>query len=317
MVRVKSPRKAKKKQRLRVKAPRMKAPRGRLLDKAALDYATLLADPCNAQIVHPIFPGGDAGFLFRAESFVTLGNGATDTSGFLHWTPGYVNGSSTELLYAVGAFGNTAVTAAALASAPGKGFLTNNARGVRCVAACVKVTFAGSESARSGRVHYGLTQSGMLDAGTTQAPDGVAQALQHYGRTPADTFELIWKPNIGDTEFNDPTEAASAVLKDRKSALTVSWAGLPAAVGLTFHFTAVYEWTPASTMGIGHNALGKARSKNTLDEILDTLIGAGFSFVRNAATVAGTAFGAEMSKRISNVYGLMPAVPHTRQLSFY
>lgn len=278
------------------------------LDGPALEYAKLLMDPCNGKIVPPVFPGGDAGFLFRAESFGSLGLGGTDTAGILHWSPGYVNNNSTELIAVATASGATAGTMATFASSPGRSFLITNAKGVRCIAACLKVTFLGSEAARAGRVHYGVTQASLIDVGVSNVPDQIAQTLQNYTRTPPEAIELFWRPTIADTEFNDPGETASAVIRDRKSALTVTFAGLPASVGLSFHFTAVYEWTPAPNIGVGHNTSGKADSRNTLDDVLDWVRSQGFKYVHqftdNAMGVAGRFAGAAA---MAGVYGMMGA----------
>jgi hypothetical protein len=288
----------------------------RRLDEAAARYAQLMADPCNAPLVHPVYPGPDAGFLFRAESFATHGTVAGETAGFLHWTPGYVNFNGSELVGGGAATAATAVTVAGLAGQPGKSFLTANAKGLRCVAACLKVSFPGAETARAGRIHYGHTTAGMMDLGLSTAPDNVAQTLQHYGRTPTDIIEIVWRPNVADTEFNDPGEGASAVIRDRKSSITVAWAGLPAAVGLTFHFTAVYEWTPAVGLGIGHNSLGMARSSNSLDEVVTTLRDTGFRFVRNfgagVAHVGGNMGGVAAMAAMQSAFGLMPAFGRSR-----
>jgi hypothetical protein len=296
-----------------------RAPRRRMgrsvgfLDEKAREYARLLSDPCNGPIVPPIYPGGDSGFLFRAESFVTFGIGATETSGIFHWTPGYVNATNTHLLAIAGALGSTSITMANQGgNAPGTAFLAANAKGARCVSACLKLTYPGAENTRAGRLHYGLTSSGMLDSAQATTADNVAQTLQHFSRTPADTVELIWRPSIGDTEFNDPTEAAGAPIKDRKEALTVAWVGLPVATGLTFHMTAVYEWTPAVGLGVGHNALGKAVSRNTLDDVIDYLVQAGFTFVKHAGTGAGHMLSAGLLGAMSNSYGLMAANGRTR-----
>lgn len=290
----------------------MRGPTYRSLDIAAADYAGLLADPCGGKLVHPVYPGGDAGFLFRADSFVGVGIAAGDTAGIIHWTPGYVNNSATEVIGMSGPASTTSSSMLVVASAsPGRTFLINNAKGVRCVAACMKITFSGSESARAGRIHYGHTNAGILDSGVTATPDGTAQTLQHYTRTPPDTIELVWRPNISDTEFNDPTETASAVIRDRKSALTLVYANLPPAVGITLHFTAVYEWTPAVNLGVSHNAMGKAVSRNTLDDVLDALKARGFGFVRQAGQVAGAAMG---QAALGSLYGLMGAAPRGRPL---
>lgn len=284
------------------------------LDANGAAYARLLADPCNAAVVHPIYPGGDAGYLFRAESFVTVGSAAGETSGYLHWTPGYVNASATHLVTAAAALPSTAVAAAASGtSAPGTQFLASQARGARCVAACLKVTYPGSESTRSGRLHYGHTSAGMIDAGTSVSADNVALTLQHYSRTPADTVELVWKPNIGDAELNDPSENTGALIRDRKSSLTVAWAGLPAATGLVFHFTAVYEWTPTTSTGVAGNTLGKAISSNTLDDILDYLVTRGFTFVRHAGQAVGAGMAAGVVNMLTTQYGLIRSSGHSRQ----
>lgn len=286
------------------------------LDQPAMDYARLLADPCSAPLVHPIYAGGDAGFLFRAESFKTYGTAAGRTAGIMHWTPGYVNTSNTELIVMTA---NDAVTPTALgglSDSPGQAFIAANAKGVRCVAACVKITYPGTEQTRSGRVHYGITQAGMLDAGDLASADSTAQTLQHYGRTPAETVEILWRPGNADMEFNDPKEAASQFIRDRKSAITVAWAGLPVSTGLTFHFTAIYEWTPNIGLGVGHNAIGKARSRNTLDDVVDYLVGKGETFVRGLAYAGGGAATAAVVDVVRSAFGLMPAGRSTRSTRY-
>lgn len=287
------------------------------LDAGGAAYARLLMDPCNAPLVHPVYPGGDAGFLFRAESFSNFGGGVGETAGTFHWTPGYVNASTSELIVNGSVAGGTTGSFVINSSSPGRGFLTSNSKGMRCVAACVKVTYPGAESTRAGRVHYGLTNAGMIDVGNSLTPDAVAQTLQHYSRTPAETFEIIWKPNVADTEFNDPTETSGALIRDRKSSVTVSWAGLPAAIGLTFHMTAIYEWTPATGLGVGHNALGKNQSRNTLDDVVDSVIKSGFGFVRNSAAAVGYGIGAGVTNTVARAFGSMPARPMSRNVLVY
>lgn len=287
--------------------------RGKRLDAAAYAYARLLSDPCGAPLVQPVFPGADAGFMIRAESFLTFGTTAGDTCGVVHWSPGFVNASNTELCVKTNAAPGAITTSFANSGGgPGKNFLSTNARGARCVAACMRVTFPGSESARSGRIHYGHTTAGMIDVADSMSVDDVCQTLQHYSRTPPDTVEIVWKPSFADCEFNDPAAAANAQVRDRKSALTFAWAGLPAAVGMTFHFTAVYEWTPATGFGVGYNSLGKAVSTNTLDDVLDTLIAGGFTFVKQAGHAAMNGLAGYMSTK----YGLMAAGRVTRSLNF-
>jgi len=289
------------------------------LDEKGSGYARLLMDPCNAPLVHPVYPGGEAGFLFRAESFITWGTSAGTTSGVVHWTPGYVNSSGTMMITCDSVNGTTSQTMTAanpLTITPGQAFLASNARGARCVAACVKLIYPGSESTRAGRVHYGLTQGGMLDVGNTTTVDQVAQTLQHFSRTPTEPIEIVWKPNIADTEFNDPAEVSNQQIRDRKSAITFAFVGLPATVGMTAHFTAVYEWTPAVGQGVAHNALGKNTSRNTLDQVLDTLIQGGFQFVKHAGGAAGGMLGQALVSGVSQIFGQMPTTPGRLRLNF-
>jgi hypothetical protein len=283
------------------------------LDAAAMSYAALLSDPCNGPLVHPIYPGADAGFLFRAENFLTWGSAPGDAAGIFHWTPGYPNFNNSELLLSASGSGGVGTELTANGNSPGKAFLSSQSRASRCVAACVKITYAGQESQRSGRIHYGQTNAGILDAAQVAAPDAVAQTLQHYTRTPTDSIELIWKPSQGDFEFCDPSTTSSPLLRDRKGALTVAWAGLPAGVGLTFHLTAVYEWTPAPGLGIGYNANGKARSRNSTDQVVDYLLDKGFSFVRHFGAGIGAGITGQVMRITQQAFGNMPAT--ARQLN--
>ncbi len=281
----------------------------RSLDSWAASYARLLEDPCGAPLIHPVYPGGDAGFLVRTDAVLTFGGGATETAGYVHWTPGYPNSSNSDLLAGATTSPSATVAAATNGSGPGKTFLNGNAFGARCVAACVKVSYPGSESGRSGRLHYGITQGATIDAGDLVSIDGLAPLLQHYTRTPPEAVEIIWKPNIADTEIVDPSAAASAPAKDRKSSITVAWAGIPGATGMTLHFTAVYEWQPARATGVSFNTNGKNPSSNTMDDVIDFLQSRGFNWVRNAAGAAGSAMVSGAASTLANLLGSMPARP--------
>lgn len=284
------------------------------LDPLGASYARLLADPCGAPLVHPVYPGGDAGFLFRADAVLSFGGGGTETCGYVHWTPGYVNSTNSDLLVGTTTGPAVAVAASTNGGGPGKAFLAANAYGARCVAACVKISYPGAESSRSGRLHYGHTQGGTIDSGDSITVDSVAPLLQHYTRTPPEVVEVVWRPGIADTEFNDPSVAAVPTLKDRKSSITVAWAGIPVSTGMTFHFTAIYEWTPRPATGVSTNTSGKNQSNNTMDQVLDALTKAGFRWVRNAAGAAGHGLMGGALTAMSNAFGLMPAQPRTRAL---
>lgn len=285
------------------------------LDKAALAHAMLLADPCSAPLAHPVYPGTDSGYLIRVESFATLGNGPTDTAHIVHWTPGYPNGSGTQLLSAGGASsGATGVVASFGSLSPGIQFLGGpSVVAARCVAACLQVSFPGTELNRSGRIHYGLTNGGTIDLTDSVTADGVAGTLAHFARTPADMVEIYWKPSVDDTNFCDPAALGSAVIKDKRTSITVAAAGLPAGSGLTYKFTAVYEWQPKVAQGIAANELDVPKSRNTLDEVVSHLVSKGFRFVKDASTAVGAGFASGV---MGAMYGRMNPSPRIRSSVF-
>lgn len=272
------------------------------LDSAARAYARLLEDPCYAPLCNPVYSGGEGGYLVRGDSYGTVvsstGTAGTDTAGFLLFTPGAIGTTQSEVVGGANAASSGNITVASTSTtlqAPCRFFLGNSASAVRCVAACVKVSFLGTESERKGRIFYGHASGSVADVGDVVTTDSMAQLCQHYSRTPADVIELVWKPNDADQLFTDPTATTLASEKDRKASLLVAWTGLPAGVTLSFHLTAIWEWQPVRNYGLSVPTLSKSPSDNTLDQVINFIIEKGFPFVRHAAST------------ISAVYGLMPA----------
>ncbi len=289
----------------------------RSLDAPGTQYARLLMDPCNAPLVHPVYSGAGAGFLTRGDYIVTFGAGATEAAGFIHWTPGYVNSSNTHLIAGAGASGSTALTAVANgANSPLTSWLVANSFGCRCVAACAKIIYPGAEQTRSGRIHYGQTLGGLVDNNDSITVDNLAPTLTNFGRTPNEPIEILWKPEDADQEFNDPAAAASAPLKDRKSSVTIAWAGIPVSTGMTIQLTAVYEWTPKPGQGIGNNPTGKNTSANTLDHVVDAVQRTGFKWVRDSMAAFSRDMAGSILGAVAQQFGLMPARPYRPGLSF-
>ncbi|APG76273.1 hypothetical protein 3 [Changjiang tombus-like virus 7] len=283
----------------------------RALDASAAAYARLLADPCGAPLVHPTYSGSEGGYLIRAESFVTPGVGATENAGYFSWVPGLI-GNAAGIQVGAAAGAGTSVAANNFGqNAPGFNFLRDTASGARCVAACLKVSYPGTEAGRAGRVHFGQTSGGSIIQGVGYTADNVAVLLPHYTRTPAQEFELVWKPNDADQLFRDPSALTSEESKSARAALTVAWAGLPVATGLTFRLTAVYEWQPASADGLSVPNMSRSPSENTLDNVINFLTRQGFTFVRGMA-MAGTS---GLISGISNHFGIMSAGVNTRRLA--
>jgi hypothetical protein len=217
-----------------------------------------------------------------------------------------------------GPAGTTSITPVAYGAtgSPGYNFLTSNASAARCVVACMKISYPGAESTRSGRIHYGQTSSGLIGIGSATTVDSVAQALPMFERTPASTIELTFKPNDADQLYSKPGVAVSSdsAKNNKVASLVAAWAGLPVATGLTVHLTAVYEWQPAVGDGVAVPNLSKSRSNNSLDEVVNYLIDKGHTFIRSAAAAATSGITAGA---LAAAYGSMDPRPQVRRLGMY
>jgi hypothetical protein len=286
-----------------------------VLDGQAIDYAKLLLDPCGARLTHPVYSGGEGGYIVRTETFTTYFNGAGITAGVFHWTPGAINSDNTELLFTNVANGTTAAAATASALGPGKSFLANTSV-ARCVAACVKVGYSGSESSRAGRIHYGRTSASLINSGESVVPHTVMGALPYYSRTPVTELEVLWIPNDADQLFTDPNAPEGPQDRRRHAAITIAASSLPSDVGLTFRMTAIYEWQPSNDLGLAVPANSRATSNSTLDQVVTAVQ----STLNGAASLAGVAVGnmagnfarSAVGSLMGGVYGLMPTFPTTR-----
>lgn len=268
------------------------------LDGAAAQYARLLREPCTAPLVHPIFAGGEGGYLFRAESTFTLIADAGQTAGVLHWTPGAVGSDGLDVIGGSAATSGAAITVAALGASatytPGYNFLANSSA-VRCIAGAMQIAFVGTELNRSGRFHYGQTSGGLINVADTPSADSLAPILENWERTPTDIVQINWKPNIADTQWTDPGAATGAGFKSKMSSLTYAIAGLPAATGVFIRLTAVYEWKPAYATGLASASATKAISRSTLDNVLDYLTESGYNWARQTGYGIGNAAMTGMS----------------------
>lgn len=276
------------------------------LDANAAAYAKLIADPCKAPLTNPVYSGGEGGYLVRSDAWNSYGIGAGNTSGILHWTPGYMCATHQEHCYTAAAASGTAAVVATSGNVPGKDFLTATAGAIRCVAACIRVTFSGSESARSGRVHLGHTSGIHVIPGASVSADAVANSLPNFMRTPPTELELIWKPNDADQLFVNPNAAFDGNDRARRSALTMAFAELPAGVGLTVHMTAVYEWQPKNNQGISNPSQSRNKSNNTLDQVISYLEKNGETWLRSASQMGGS-IGA-IAGMMGGTYGMIPAI---------
>lgn len=239
------------------------------------DYAKLLLDPCSAPLVHPV-GSGQGGFLARVETDFILGNGATNTCGFLRWAPGALCVGTTDAgwSYAVADSDTTAATAiGSFASSylPGYSYITTNSRSLRCVAACAQLFWPGSEVNRQGVVSGVVAPMESITLGSTYTVANVRAGSGFTMRMPTEKMEIKWSPSPSDLLY----ENAGAVIASNANhnAIVLSWAGIPQATGVRVRLVAVYEWLPQMTNGfiVSADAAPSTGLRVTVSEVLHRL----------------------------------------------
>lgn len=252
------------------KKKKAKANRGNM---SVMPYARLLSDPCNAPLVQPLYEGYDGGYMIRFESFHTWNASAGATSGYFMYTPGAIGPNNIDLIGGEGATSSTAIAAAAYGNQlGGRTFLQGSAASVRVAAACMEITYSGSEQSRAGRIHYGQVQGSVLDVGDSRTPDQVAAILPYYERTPATVTSLALRVGAWDGNFTDPNVSTVGSNKDKNAALAFAWVGLPTSVAITVKITCVYQWQPVVSSGIANSSMPQSRTGGgTLSQVLQYL----------------------------------------------
>lgn len=275
------------------RTPVARMPTAASLDAHATAFAKLLANPCASPLAHPVYAGSDAGILVRTESAFSVYTAAGATAGAVHWVPGAVSSDSGNLLSGVdgGTFAKTAFV-------PGLTYIKAQASAARCVAACMQITFLGSELNRSGVIAIGRASGDLVKVGDSVSAAGLEPSLEHYTRTPDKTIELTWVPGMDDQSFLDPNANFTADMANGRSALAFCAYGLPAAVGIRVRLVAVYEYKPLQATGITYTSSARAKSKNSLDHVLNEIQEA-TNKVREVGATAYKVF--QVGKRIAGM----------------
>lgn len=233
---------AKRKQVRKVKAKATKPNRAGtvMMDGAAMDHIKLLADPCMGKMVYPAYASSTNGCLMRFRSLVQIGTSGGETCGAFHWVPGvnfvWANGAATT---------TTAYTPSATSNYPFLVTNSGNSTGIsfRCVAACARVIFNGSEMNRGGIVYAGNTNGATYGTGNATNVNQVLSMLPYTARTPSKFMEVLWVPNEEDmVPYTDSNTVGVGIGEGpNHAAITVAVAGLPAATGVSIECTGVYE----------------------------------------------------------------------------
>lgn len=294
---------------------------GSPLTKAASDYARLLTDPCNAPLVHGVYPGTGGGIVSRFETDFIIGNGINETAATCVWVPGM------NLLFSPGTtlLNDAQLYTYALGNQqtmPGYNFLATIAGSFRCVAACMQVTYPGAELDRSGIVSLGICDSAALVQNLPSAQGGkslttnvsqIRSMAQHTERTPATMAEIVWMPGEMDgqnfsfesTSGSPPPAypvAGDGLAYQGRNSLVFSAAALTSvnlsnSVGMRVRLVYVCEWTPKVNQGLVASIQSQF-SPNSVAEILSRLSRANPGWYIHAARAAASYIGNLSTSRL-------------------
>lgn len=239
--------------RKRPKKGSKKPPMSGGLDENVRKWLRLMHDPCAAALTPPCYGGTGSGYLTRTRDIITPPATAVDF--LVEFTPSADTSSTYRYGYAT-ATGGTLGTASAQQAG---GLIAN--KGVvgrqRCVAACLKVIYTGTELNRSGLV------SSTIDSGMSLIPaEGIAGTAQLWStgmprtaRMGAERHEILWVPGDDDQVFraNEPSEEARTGEISGNS-LQIAIVNAPAGSYIV-EATIVWEWQPAEEVVAGASGI--------------------------------------------------------------
>lgn len=231
-------------------------PVGPVLDAGGIAWAKLLKDPCNAPLAAPCYQGGaGTGTLVRLEADLSYTmDGTIIKNNFAAlFTPGLVNavgGASLEdtaLLVHNEANSATAGPWTAVNNGPGYATLSQYST-VRPVAACLQLTYGGTELNRGGFVSFGTVPC-EVGLAASHTLDQLAGCCSNNIRMPASMCEQKWRPGEHDQAFTNPNfNVSTDALSGRNSILMVI-RGVPNGTNIRFRLVTVYEVVHAFNLG--------------------------------------------------------------------
>jgi hypothetical protein len=277
--------------------PKQRAARmpGLMLDEPARCWARLLNDPCNAPLCHPCFSGTNGGILVRSCSYQNFNLGSSNTAGYVVWAPGTAGAVANETVA-----DNTSVVIPGLGTGfvPGFTYINNNAGSFRAVAACMKVTWGGTELNRQGYLRFGnINFSDIGIPGTTAVTvAGISQLFECATRVPEESLEIKWRPTDFDQQTTNTTNPDSSQDVGRRGAIGFCASSFATNSVLIVETTVVYEYQPVFNQGVTAATASLQRSMNTMDQVIQALDRTGVwmykigHMVGQAASLANTAY---------------------------
>jgi hypothetical protein len=216
------------------------APTAATFDAASAAYLRLLADPCAADMVAPTFGGTGSGYLMRTKFVKAMGN---FSDGVFEFTPQF---ASQPYRFSGASATGTALGAASFDAAPSQ--LRAIAGTFRCVAACMKVYYTGSELTRQGIIASSLTGGPYLNVGNVpvETAAGFAEKSTRYVRLGTEMHEVRWVPQESDQNFVSVLQPeGQSDFFNEGATVQIVVVNAPANT-IQFEVTAVWEWTPST-----------------------------------------------------------------------
>lgn len=264
------------------------------LDTHAREWLHLLSDPCNAPLTAGCYAGLGSGMLYRTRTIVNPGASATDAYCYFYPSNFAGNGYYPLQWCSVNVSGTGPTNA--------YGATINGISGgtqMRCVAACLKLRYKGSELNRAGIVASHLTNDPTPVAGVPAGTAGSYYSAESVATTAQTTYrlgetqhEVRWAPTQEDGAFREIGGPLSPT--SRGNAVGLIAYGYPAGT-VVFELTAVWEIVPEAASGFV-SPLIAPRSANTVNDVLKTIGDIGRwatdpSTYKPWATIANTAVG--------------------------
>lgn len=211
------------------------------LDLHAAKAAHMYYDPCGSELVPTVYPG-DRGYLNRFSVNFNAAQAAGETCTIYAFKPG--NNLAAE--HSTATSGTNITFVYQDARAPGALFLNGQATKARCAGACVVVRPNASPSNATGMLYFGnLPAQSIVNGGITTL-DAIIPQLTHscsVSQAVMQPLEVKWSPGAFDDRYS-PVAGITADDDTDRNILVVVAVGLPAASGINFRSTAIYEYTP-------------------------------------------------------------------------
>lgn len=228
------------------------------LDELAVKAAHMYYDPCGAELSQSVY-GGDRGYVNRFTTNYNAGT-ATGETAFINIFKAGVN---VNAAFSAVSSSTTVTIGYSDTQAPGAAFLNTNASKVRCLGACYQIRVIAAPNNVTGMIYYGVIPASTLPEGTVASVNDIFPFLTHSvaaSQVAMQPLEVKWSPGLFDDKYC-PTTGIVADDDTDRNILVVVGSGFAAATGVNVRSTAIYEWTPASTIKMAVDATSSKMSR--------------------------------------------------------